>query len=124
MTLLDNEENNDEQNEENSLDLSGELNIRDFIHDIAASQKTAEEVAEWHKAQLGQQQETTRSSLASRLTMMFGSTLASTYILLGVSIVNPSADKALIKDITSMVITPQVALLGAALGYYFGSKES
>jgi hypothetical protein len=124
MTAFNNEGSNDEPNEENSLDLSGELNVKTYIHDIAASQKTVKEVAEWHKAQLGQQQETTRSSLASHLTMIFGGTLAATYIFLGVSVVNPSADKALVKDITSMAITSQVALLGTAIGYYFGAKES
>jgi hypothetical protein len=80
MTTFDHEGSNDEPNKENSLDLSGELNISGFIHDVAASQKTLAEVIEWHKAQLGKQQETTRSSLASRLTTMFGSTLAATYI--------------------------------------------
>jgi hypothetical protein len=110
--------------EERSLNLDGELDMTDYVQAIPPSQQTVEELAERSKAQFDQMQEETRSSLALRLVTIFGSTLVVTYLFVGITAVTPSTDKELIKDITSQVIPPQVALLGAALGYYFGSKKS
>jgi FtsH-binding integral membrane protein len=103
-------EPNEPQKDEVSLLISGELDPSDYIHSIPFN--------------IEKQQEETRSRIAQRLITMFGATLVTTYIFVGAAAFNPNADKAFIKDITSQVIPPQLVLLGAALGYYFGSKKN
>lgn len=73
--------------------------------------------------------EETRSAIAKRLIMLLGITVASTIILSGVVILAPSdaADReskfTFSKDVFSILLSTQTGLIGAALGFYFGSKE-
>jgi hypothetical protein len=106
------------------LHLDGELNLSDYVQDIPSSQKTIREVHEWTNQQTEKQRETTRTQIAMRLVTMFSGTLAATFILTGIAAFNPIADKALIKDFASLAISAQVGLLGTALGYYFGAKDT
>ncbi|PZV10674.1 MAG: hypothetical protein DCF22_16045, partial [Leptolyngbya sp.] len=99
---------------------------RDYLPSISTIQlernspgKTVYDIDIWAK----KQQEQTRTCLASRLSTMFGFSLLITILLVGVAAFSPKADKAFIKDVIPLVITPQVTLLGVALTFYFTSKE-
>jgi hypothetical protein len=50
---------------------------------------------------------------------MFAFSLSATFVLVGLSSLVPQSDKGLLKDLIPLVVTPQVALLGVALGFYF-----
>ena len=101
------------------LKIDGELNLSDYVQDIAPTPKTVREVSEWTV----KHRETARTKLAMWLLTLFGGTLTASFILMGAAAFNPGADKGLIKDLIPQVITPQVTLLGVALGFYFTSKN-
>lgn len=107
-----------EQDQE-TLNLDGELNLSNYVGDVPLTKKTAKEVDDWAK----KQQEQTRTCLASRLSTLFCCTLLSTLVWIGVASFSEKADKAFIKDVIPVVITPQVTLLGVALTFYFTNKE-
>lgn len=73
--------------------------------------------------------EETRSAIAKRLITLLGVTVASTIILSVVVILAPSnaTDReskfTFSKDVFSILLSTQTGLIGAALGFYFGSKE-
>jgi hypothetical protein len=97
------------------LSLDSELNISDYIVEAKSKYRTL------------YQQEDTRTHLAIVLAKLFGVTIAGTFTLLIIAVFhsnNSTLDSSLIKDIATMLITPQVTLLGMALGYYFGQKDS
>lgn len=108
--------------------LDGQLNLSDYITSVPISQKMAEEIASEATKQIAksaEQRETTRGKLAMLLAKVFGCSLGASFLLIGLTIFNPNADKTAIKDLISQTITPQVTLLSFALGFYFGSnKES
>jgi hypothetical protein len=74
--------------------------------------------------------EKTRSIIAIRLVWLLGITVFSTIVLSAIIILVPS-DSApereskynFSKDIFSILLSTQTGLIGAALGFYFGSKE-
>ena len=101
------------------LALDGSLNPSQYIGDIKPDNKTVSNIQDW----AAQQKETTRARLAMMLAKCLGGSLIATYLLMGVAAFSPNADKVFIKDLIPLVITPQVTLLGVALGYYFGAKE-
>jgi len=101
------------------LKIDGDLNLSDYVQDIAPTPKTVREVSEWTT----KHRETARTKLATWLLTLFGGTLIASFILMGAAAFNPGADKGLIKDLIPQVITPQVTLLGVALGFYFTSKK-
>lgn len=101
------------------LILNGELNTSQYVGDKEPDKKTIKDIQDWAV----QQRETTRAKLAMRLATCLGGSLTATYLLMGIAAFNPNADKAFLKDLLPQVITPQVTLLGVALGYYFGVKE-
>jgi hypothetical protein len=105
--------------EKANLHLDGELNLSDYVGDIPLTPKTTREIGEWTI----KQRETARTKLATRLLTLFGGTLLASFLLMGAAAFNPNADKALIKDLIPQVITPQVTLLGIALGFYFTSNK-
>jgi hypothetical protein len=72
---------------------------------------------------IAQHTELTRATLAMMLVKFLGGSLIATFLLMGAAAFNPNADKAFIKDLIPQAITPQVTLLGVALGYYFGAKD-
>ncbi|MCC5609785.1 hypothetical protein LC612_24155 [Nostoc sp. CHAB 5834] len=102
------------------------LNLSDYVTSIPISQKTAGEIeaeAARQLAKSAQQRENTRSKLAMFLAKVFGFSLGATFLLIGITAFNPNTDKALVKDLISQTITPQVTLLSFALGFYFGSNK-
>lgn len=102
-----------------TLSLDGELIISDHIGNDPLTKKTAQDVDEWTR----KQREQTRTCLASRLSTFFGCTLLLTLIWVGTASFSEKADKAFIRDVIPLVVTPQVTLLGVALTFYFTSKE-
>lgn len=101
------------------LHLDGELNLSDYVKDVPPSSKTVREVRQW----TARKRETARTKLAMRLSTLFAMTLTSTLVLTGLAAFNENADKAFIKDIIPLLITPQVTLLGVAITFYFTSKD-
>jgi hypothetical protein len=97
----------------------GELRLSDYVHDVPASPKTTREVAAW----ANRYREVTRRRIAMWLVRVFASTMAMTFLLAGVGAFCPGTDKEFIKDLLSLVITPQSTLLGVALTFYFTTKE-
>jgi hypothetical protein len=96
------------------LSLDSELNISDYIGETKLTDRTL------------YQRESTRTRLAIWLAKLFGVTISGTFILLTIAIFRPNnskLDSGLVKDIATVLITPQVTLLGVALGYYFGQKD-
>lgn len=104
---------------EPEMHVDGSLTSSDYVTDIPISQKTSEDIATWTR----KQREATRTNLAMWLIKMFGCSLAASFLLTGVTALSPQGDKTLIKDFVPQVITPQLTLLGVAIGFYFGSKE-
>ena len=98
------------------------------IDDLSPSTKNTNNTIE-------EQQEQTRSQLASFLVNIFAGTiigsfvLFSTLVLLTMNIDEKKAgnlDKTsiLIKDLITLIITSQTGLIGSALGFYFGSRNN
>ncbi|MFH7243151.1 MAG: hypothetical protein ACHWZW_09910 [Spirulina sp.] len=74
--------------------------------------------------------EKTRSIIAIRLVWLLGITVFSTIVLSAIIILVPSGNASereskynFSKDIFSILLSTQTGLIGAALGFYFGSKE-
>jgi len=101
------------------LNISGDLDLSDYVQSLPVSRKTAEDIQQWSI----KRRENTRTKLAMRLGNLFGGTLLFTVVLIGVVALNPKADKELIKFLIPQVITPQVTLLSIALTFYFTSKD-
>lgn len=91
----------------------------EHIISIAPQKETIQNIQNW----AAQHRETTRTKLAMMLVKLLGCSLLATFVLMSVAAFSPNADKAFIKDLVPQAITPQVALLGVALGYYFGAAE-
>jgi len=101
------------------LTLDGDLDPSQYIGDVVPDKKTTQKLLMWAAVQ----KETTRAKLAMELTKFLGCSLLATFLLMGAAAFNTNADKAFLKDIFPLVITPQVTLLGVTLGYYFGAKD-
>jgi hypothetical protein len=99
--------------------VDGSLAPSDYITDVPISQRTSEDLAAWTR----KQREITRTNLAMWLIKVFGCSLAASFLLVGVTAFSPQGDKTLIKDFVPQIITPQLTLLGVAIGFYFGTKE-
>lgn len=101
--------------------LVSDLSFSGYVVDVPISRKTSDEIA----SEVLKDKEKTRSKLALWLLSLLGFTLASSFLVTGVMIFHPKANKESIKDLIGMVLTPQVSLLSCALCYYFGgnSKE-
>jgi len=109
----------DELTDESDLNLERELDPSYYVGDSAPTLDTTRTIQEW----LTQKRETTRTDLSMLLAKALVCFLAVTFILMSVAAFSPAADKAFIKDIIPLVITPQVTLIGVALGFYFGTKS-
>jgi len=109
----------------NEID-SGEQSPDDFAF---VSEELTSQEKESLKSHLLRSREETRSAIAKRLIALLGITVASTIILSGVVILTPSNDSdrdskfTFSKDVFSILLSTQTGLIGAALGFYFGSKE-
>lgn len=104
---------------EPEMQVGGSLTPSDYLTNIPISQKTSEELA----AEVGKQREATRTNLAMWLVKVFGCSLAASFLLVGITAFSPTGDKTFIKDFIPQIITPQLTLLGVAIGFYFGTKE-
>jgi hypothetical protein len=86
-------------------------------------------------SKLADKQETTRAQLATSLINILKNTIIASFVLIGVLIIisgfidkeeTEKFDKtsSLVKDVIVLIITAQTGLIGTALGFYFGSKNS
>jgi hypothetical protein len=86
-------------------------------------------------SKLADKQETTRAQLAISLINILRNTIIASFALIGVLIlVSGWIDKdetekfdktsSLAKDVIVLIITAQTGLIGTALGFYFGSKNT
>ena len=82
-----------------------------------------------------EQQEQTRSQLASFLVKIFAGTIIGSFVLFSTLVlfsINIDEKKAgnldktsiLVKDLITLIITSQTGLIGSALGFYFGSRNN
>ncbi|QJB47222.1 hypothetical protein [Dolichospermum flos-aquae] len=100
-----------------------ELDVSDQITSIPLNSRTAKELNEETAKLIEQRRETTRGNLAMFLAKTFACSLGASYLLIALTVFNPNADKAAIKDLVSQTMTYQVPLLSFALGFYFGSNK-
>jgi len=67
-------------------------------------------------------QEQTRANIVRTLLVCFGASLATAYLLIGFASISPKSDKAFIREMIPIIISPQATLIGVAFGFYFRSK--
>ncbi|MGD1703309.1 hypothetical protein [Dapis sp. BLCC M229] len=89
--------------------------IQKYIDEKNASPDTIRYISKWAKIE----QEKTRKNIAEKLLISFGASLGITYLLVGLASIYPQLDKSFIREMIPIIITPQVTLLGFALGFYF-----
>jgi hypothetical protein len=95
---------------------TSKLNISNPIVSILPSKKECQNV---EASVVLQNREQTRSKIANRLLTMLASSLLASFVLVGLSSLIPNSDKGFLKDLIPLVVTPQVGLLGVAIGFYF-----
>ena len=80
------------------------------------------------KKSITQQQEQTRSWLAKTLVRTLMGTIVLTFILVGTEMVlevsGKNVDNKDLRGIITLIWTSETALIGTALGFYFGSQNS
>ncbi|NET27095.1 hypothetical protein [Okeania sp. SIO1I7] len=89
--------------------------IQNYISDKDLSPENKKHIYKWVKVE----QEKTRKNIAEKLLVFFGGSLVITYLLIGLASISPQSDKQFIREMIPIIITPQVTLLGVALGFYF-----
>lgn len=89
--------------------------IQNYISDKNLSPENKKQIYKWVKVE----QEKTRKNIAEKLLVFFGASLGITYLLIGLASISPQSDKQFIREMIPIIITPQVTLLGVALGFYF-----
>ena len=95
--------------------LIGQLDISNYITSVSPSKEVCQNVEDW----VSKNRDRTRTKIANCLLTMFGTSLVTTFALVGVSSLMPNSDKGLLKDLLPLIITPQVSLLGVTIGFYF-----
>lgn len=95
--------------------LTGQLDIGNYITSVSPSKEVCQNVEDW----VSKNRDRTRTKIANCLLTMFGTSLVTTFALVGVSSLMPNSDKGLLKDLLPLIITPQVSLLGVTIGFYF-----
>lgn len=95
--------------------LTGQLDIGNYITSVSPSKEVCQNVEDW----VSKNRDRTRTKIANFLLTMFGTSLVTTFALVGVSSLMPNSDKGLLKDLLPLIITPQVSLLGVTIGFYF-----
>ena len=98
--------------------LDGQLDISNYIISVSPSKEVCQDVEEW----VSKNRDRTRTKIANCLLTMFGTSLVTTFALVGVSSLMPNSDKGLLKDLLPLIITPQVSLLGVTIGFYFDKE--
>ncbi|NEP90920.1 MAG: hypothetical protein F6K18_31195 [Okeania sp. SIO2C2] len=105
-----------ENPETKNLDISDfDSYIQNYISDKNLSPENQKHIYKWVKIE----QEKTRKNIAEKLLVFFGASLGITYLLIGLASISPQSDKQFIREMIPIIITPQVTLLGVALGFYF-----
>jgi hypothetical protein len=69
------------------------------------------------------QRESTRSQISVVLLGAFSLSLFASYVMVGMAAFMPNIDRSIITDSLPLLLTPQITLLGVALGFYFGEKK-
>jgi hypothetical protein len=115
---LDNTINNPRLQDE-QIEVNGKSLISNYIGDVPAKPETIKVVHDWFE----HQRESTRSRVSILLVKFFGGSLAGTFLMLLIAVFQPTAAQTAIKEYIPLILTPQVTLLGVALGFYFGNKE-
>lgn len=107
------------------------LDTKATTQDLPSTQKLAPDPT----YNIPQQQEQTRSQLATFLIKIFAGTLGlSLALVISLVVLSITIDKdksenfdkttALVKDLITLVVTSQIGLIGSALGFYFGSRNN
>jgi len=96
-----------------------ELSVTNYINDIELDRATKEGV----KKTLVKERESTRKLLATWLVKIFGVSVIGNIFLAALLAFYPKADTSLLEKLLPIIISPQVTLLGVALGFYYGQKE-
>jgi hypothetical protein len=94
---------------------TGERDNDNYISSVYRSKEVCQDLEDW----LSKNRDRTRTKIANCLLTMFGTSLVTTFALVGVSSLMPNSDKGLLKDLLPLIITPQVSLLGVTIGFYF-----
>ncbi len=89
--------------------------IQNYISDKDLSPENKKHINKWAKVE----QEKTRKNIADKLLVFFGCSLGITYLLVVLASIYPKSDQPFIREMIPIIITPQVTLLGVALGFYF-----
>lgn len=69
------------------------------------------------------QRESTRSRISLSLLIVFSLSVLASYVMVGMAAFLPNIDRSIITDSLPLLLTPQITLLGVALGFYFGEKQ-
>jgi hypothetical protein len=127
---MSNQDSNNEVNNEQTLviiepgtlpaNLDKPLDIPDTVVDRPLKSQTADEIAQW----CAKENEKTRSNITTILLVVFGLTMAGTFILTGIAAFNKDVDKSIIQSQTALAINATTALLCSAMGYYFGTQKN
>lgn len=105
------------------LDLDSQVNPEDLVTSIKLDAKTANEISKIVSKVQDEEREKSRSKLAMSFTKIFSFSLVGSFILILVTATYPKAHNLDVKDLISVIITPQVTLLSFTFGYYFGNKD-
>jgi hypothetical protein len=69
------------------------------------------------------QRESTRSRISLSLLIVFSLSVLASYVMVAMAAFLPNIDRSIITDSLPLLLTPQITLLGVALGFYFGEKQ-
>jgi hypothetical protein len=69
------------------------------------------------------QRESTRSQISLWLLIVFSCSVFASYVMVAMAAFLPNIDRSIITDSLPLLLTPQITLLGVALGFYFGEKK-
>ena len=89
--------------------------IQNYIDEKNPTPETIKYISKLAKIE----QEKTRKNIAEKLLVFFGASLGITYLMIGLASIYPESDQQFIREMIPIIITPQVTLLGVALGFYF-----
>jgi hypothetical protein len=103
---------------EESIDISGKLDLSKYIHDIPLQPEIRKDLEAWAAQRKG----ATKSGIAVTLIVFFGVSLLAEFLLIGFGAFYPQANVALIKDTLPLLINSLTAMLSLALAFYFKDK--
>ena len=119
--------NNKSQNEVSSptdnihiIDTNRDINLDDYVTSVPVDEQTKKDIVQTFQ----EQREKTRSNLAMTLVKMFGATMAVSYLTIVLLIVFcPESKAKAVQDLIPLLLTPQISLVGVAVGFYFGENR-